>query len=63
MAQSIGLGNRLQLFHVKVTEWTTAGCEQNLLNRIVVLTHQTLENGGVLTVHRQDRRMVLLSQL
>ena len=63
MAQGIGLSHRLQLFHIEVTERTATGSQQYLLNGIVVLAYQTLEDGGVFAVDRQDGRVVLLSQL
>ena len=63
MAQRIGLGDGSQLFHGEVTERTTTGGEQYLLDGVVVFAYQTLEDGGVLAIDRQNGGVVLLSQL
>ena len=52
MTQGIGLRYVGNLFHRLQAERTTGGCEQNLLDGILILAYQTLEDGRVLTVDR-----------
>ena len=61
--ESIGSSDMLQLFMGKSTEWSTRTSEKNLLNLVRILTNQTLEDSTMLAVHRQDRHVILLSQL
>ena len=63
MAQGIRLGDVGQLVEREGPERSPAGCEKDFLDLIVSLTHDALENGGVLTVDRDDGCMVLLGQL
>ena len=45
MFQGIGLGDVGNLLHRLQTEGASAGCQQNLLYRILVFAHKTLEDG------------------
>ena len=63
MAQGIILSHLLQLLASEQAERASTCREQNLLYLIVALTHNALENGGMLTIHRQYRSMVFLCQL
>ena len=63
MAQGIGLCHMGNLVHRLQTEGAARGCEQNLLNGILVFAYQRLEDSRVLAVDRQDGCMVLLCQL
>ena len=63
MAQGISLGHMGYLLHRLQTERTTRGRQQDLLDRVLIFTDETLEDGRVLTVNRQDGGVVLLGQL
>jgi hypothetical protein len=63
MLQGISGSDRLQLIVRKPAERTARTGEQNLLNLVAVLADKALEDGTVLAVNRQDRRMILLCQL
>ena len=63
VAQGVSLGHMGNLLHRLQTERTTRGRQQDLLDRVLILTDETLEDGRVLTVNRQDGGVVLLGQL
>ena len=63
MAQGVVLGNMGYLLHREVAERTARGRQQYLLDGVVVLAHQTLEDGRVLAVNGQDGGVVLRGQV
>ena len=63
MAQGVSLGYALQLLHREVAERTARGRQQNLLNGVLVFADQTLEDGRVLAVYRQNRGVVFGCQV
>ena len=63
MLQGICLCDVGYLIHRLQAERTTRCRQQYLFNLIVTLAHDTLEDGRMLTVNRQYRRMVFVGQL
>ena len=52
----------LHLFVSHGAKRSTAGSKQQFLNAITRLTHQTLEDGRVLTIYWQNRHLIMLRQ-
>ena len=63
MAQGVGLRHPCQLVGGHQAEGTSAGREQDLVDRVTVLADETLEDGRVLAVDGQDGHVILLCQL
>ena len=63
VAQGVSLGHMGNLLHRLQTERTARGRQQDLLDGVLILTDETLEDGRVLTIDRQDGGVVLLGQL
>ena len=60
MLEGVGSGDGLHLVERESTEGTTGSGEQDLLYLRAVFAYEGLKDSAVLTIHRQDRRMVLL---
>ena len=63
MLEGIGSGHLLQLLLRIVAERTARAGKQYLVYLVIVLAHQTLEDGTVLTVYGEDGGMILLRQV
>ena len=63
MLEGIGSSHLLQLLVGIIAERTARTGQKNLLHLVVALTHQTLEDGTMLAVNREDRHMIFLCKI
>ncbi len=63
MLEGISCRHLLQLLVGKIAERSARTGKENLVDLVLILAHQTLEDGTMFTIYREDRRMILLSQL
>jgi hypothetical protein len=62
MVQGLLHGDRGQLLTIHAPEWPSAGSKVDLFHRIEKLSHQTLEDGRMFRIDRNDGCAVLFTQ-
>lgn len=63
MLEGIGCRHLLQLLVGEIAERSARTGKEYLVDLVLILAHQALEDSAMFAIHREDRRMILLSQL